>query len=239
MAENRFKKWINSMNPGRKRTLVKIILVFVCLLTAGVIFSLSVHVYIGSYGNRYHSTPEDAPKAEAAIVLGALVYNNDVVSDAVYDRVVTGVNLYKTGKVKKVLLTGDHGSRGYDEVNAMKKLALKLGMPEKDIFLDHAGFNTYESMYRAKAIFGLNNALVVTQDFHLPRSVYLARKHNIEAWGISAKPVRWQNPDLDFYNFRELLSSSKAFVFAEITKPKPTFLGPVIPIKGDGRKSWD
>lgn len=234
-----FSRLKEKIPPGVRKKAVKVLLVSGCLIFCLCLFFSFAYIYVGKTGDKYRVDPDDPPEAQVVIVPGALVYGNGLVSDALYDRVAEGVELYKKGRVKKILLTGDHGTRGYDEVNGMKKLTLKLGVPEEDIFLDHAGFNTYESMYRAKAVFNVQNALVVTQDFHLSRSVYLARKSGIEAWGVEAKPRRWQNPDLDFYNIRETFSRIKAFISAEITKPKPTFLGPVIPIEGDGRKSWD
>ncbi len=102
------------------------------------------------------------------------------------DRVVSAAQLYQAGKIRKILLTGDHGNKEYDEVKAMRLYLRRLGVPESDIFLDHAGFTTYDSLYRARDIFGVQDCVIVTQEFHLPRSVYTARKLGLDCYGYVA-----------------------------------------------------
>ena len=178
------------------------------------------------------TTPEEAPQADAAIVLGARVYADGTLSPMLTDRMETGVRLYKLGKVKKLLLSGDHGQTTYDEVNAMLRYALDRGVPEEDVFTDHAGFSTYDTMYRARDVFLVQSALVVTQGFHLARAVYTARRLGLEATGVPAD-IQPYTHELRFA-MRDWLARSKAFLQLNITKPEPRYLGPVIPIEGDG-----
>jgi SanA protein len=153
------------------------------------------------------------------------------------DRVITGVLLYKEKKVDKLLMTGDHGLVDYDEVNAMRVYAESLGVPAEDIFMDHAGFNTYESMYRAKDVFQVDSALIVTQRYHLPRAVYIARAFGLNAYGVGAD--RQLYAGMEYYTFREALARGKAFLQVNLIRPEPRFLGAAIPIDGDGRATHD
>jgi SanA protein len=177
--------------------------------------------------------PRDAPRAKVAIVLGAGVHPDGTPSPMLADRLTTGVELYKLGKVDKLLLSGDHGRKDYDEVNAMLRYCLSRGVPEEDVFTDHAGFDTYDTMYRARDVFKVSDALVVTQAFHLPRAVDTARALGLDATGVVAD----LRPYLGEWRFalREWPARLNAFVQLYVTKPGPRFLGPVIPIEGDGR----
>ena len=114
---------------------------------------------------------------DCIIVLGAFVYEDGTLCPMLADRMDTAITLYKNGTAPKLLLTGDHGGEDYDEVDAMKNYALEKGVPKEDIFLDHAGFSTYDSILRAKEVFGAKNAVVVTQKFHLDRALYIAKKN--------------------------------------------------------------
>jgi SanA protein len=221
----------------KKKLLLTILFVFliVVIFCVTAIFLMNWVVY-KTY-KPYICQIEKAPLTQTAIVLGCLVYYDGTPCDMLIDRVKTGVNLYKTGKVKKILLTGDHGRTNYDEVNSMRRLTQKLGVPPQDIFMDHAGFNTYESMYRARDVFKVKSALIVTQDFHLDRALYIARKLGIEAYGISAD--RAQYWEIQYNWQREIPARVKAFIWVNITHPLPKFLGPVIPIEGDGRATRD
>ena len=179
------------------------------------------------------STVAEAPQAQAAIVLGARVYADGTLSPMLTDRLQVGVELYKAGKVKKLLLSGDHGQATYDEVNAMLRYALAHDVPDQDVFTDHAGFSTYDTMYRARDVFAVHSAIVVTQGFHLARVVYTARSLGLEATGVPSDI----QPYTSTWRFavRDWLARAKAYLDLKITKPGPRFLGPVIPIDGDGR----
>jgi SanA protein len=179
---------------------------------------------------------ESAQPAQAVIVLGALVFPDGRVSDMVADRLETAYGLYAAGKAKKILVTGDHGTLDYDEVNTMRRYLERKGVPTEDIFMDHAGFDTYNSMYRARDVFQVHSAIIVTQRFHLPRAVYIARKLGLDVQGVAAD--RQAYVGAGYYEVRELGARLKAF--GEVVSGKqPVYLGPVIPITGDGRATHD
>ncbi len=179
---------------------------------------------------------QSLPEADAVMILGARVYGSNSMSATLTDRTDTAINVYQNGKANKILVSGDHGQDDYDEVNAVKNYLLEKDINPSDIFLDHAGFNTYDSMYRAKKIFGVRSLIIATQNFHLPRAVCLARNRGIEAYGISAdlRPYLTQREN----NYREFFARIKAFVYLLIN-PDPKFLGLEIPIEGDGQLTWD
>lgn len=187
-------------------------------------------------GKGYMTTLEAAEPAEAVMVLGAYVFPDGTVSDMLQDRLETALKVYQSGKAKKILITGDHGRVEYDEVNAMRRYLEEKGVPPEDLFMDHAGFDTYNSAYRAKAIFQVESAIIVTQRFHLPRALYIADRLGIEAQGIEADLHRYQKAE--YYEFREMGARIKAF--AEVLfHCRPVFLGETIPITGDGRVTND
>ena len=153
------------------------------------------------------------------------------------DRLDTAIDLYRAGKVRKVLLSGDHGSVSYDEVNAMGRYVISRGVPATDVFMDHAGFSTYDTMYRARAVFKVTDALVVTQRFHLGRAVYTADRLGVDAIGVPADRrsylrTRWNT-------VREWAARTKAVVQVELLHSKPRFLGEALPITSDGRITQD
>jgi len=186
-----------------------------------------------SAGSHMISTPTDAPPAQCAIVLGARVYNDGTPSPMLADRLKTGIELYRLGKVDRILISGDHGQVEYDEVNAMLDYVVERGVPEEDVFTDHAGFSTYETMYRARDVFLVKTALVVTQEFHLARAVYTARKLGLEATGVAADLQPYVHETR--FAVRDWLARVKAVIQLHVTHPLPRYLGPILPIDGDGR----
>jgi vancomycin permeability regulator SanA len=143
------------------------------------------------------------------------------------DRLEAGAQLYRLGLVKKLLMTGDNSSTYYDEVTVMKRYVLDLGVAEADITLDYAGFSTYESCYRAKVIFGVEQAVLVTQQFHLARAVYTCRHLGVQAVGLGTQDWGRYSPEtMRMSLLREALAAVKALGELHITRPKPTFLGP-------------
>jgi SanA protein len=161
-------------------------------------------------------------------------------SDVLCDRVVGGINLVEKGKGAKLLLSGDHGQIRYDEVNAMRLFVLDNApsIPAEDIFMDHAGFNTWDSMYRARDVFEVKDVTIVTQKFHMARAVCMARSLGLNAVGYAVQQNRFARRTVRFWNFREYFAMVKAF-FSIIAKPKPRYLGEKIPITGDGQLTWD
>jgi vancomycin permeability regulator SanA len=167
---------------------------------------------------------------DCILVLGCGVVG-ETPSPMLEDRLLTGVSLYEKGASSRLLMSGDNSRTDYDEVNVMKNFAKDAGIPSENIFMDHAGLSTYESMYRAKEIFGAKKVLIVTQNYHLYRAVYDARRLGINAYGVPAdlRPYRGQL----FRDVREIFARVKDVAYC-IIKPEPTFLGEVIPISGNG-----
>lgn len=178
------------------------------------------------------TTVESLPKTQAALVLGAGLLTNGKLSPIFKDRIDTAILLYKAKKVETILVSGDDGTTDHNEVNPAREYLLTQGVPARDIFLDHAGFDTYSSMYRASIIFKVKSVIIVTQSFHLPRSVFIARKLGIKAYGTPADqhPYRFKN------NVREVLANVKA-VLDILRNRTPKYLGEEIPITGTGYES--
>ena len=172
---------------------------------------------------------------DCILILGAGVWK-DKPSPMLKDRLEKGIELYKAGVAPKIIMSGDHGKESYDEVNLMKEYAIEKGVPSEDIFMDHAGFSTYDSIYRARDIFKVKKMIIVTQKFHLYRALYLSNKLGIEAYGVMAEPIKYSG---QFYReLREILARDKDFIKA-IVKPKPTYLGESIPVNGNGDETND
>jgi len=167
-------------------------------------------------------TVAESPSAPVAIVFGA-GYNGKALTDVLFDRVTTGVQLYKTGKVHKLLMTGDNGRVGYSEPDAMKAAAVERGVPAKDIYCDYAGFHTYDSLYRARDIFGVKRAILVTQTYHLHRALYIGRKLGLDVDGVAAEHRLYV--DQGAYNRREIISTIAAWIDVNLTHPLPRYLG--------------
>lgn len=178
----------------------------------------------------------EVPRAEVAIVPGALVMADGEMSAMLADRVRQAAALWHAGRVEKVLVSGDHGSWGYDEPDTMRKALVAAGVDPRDVFEDHAGFDTWATMVRAQSIFGVRDAVVVTQGFHMPRALYLAGAAGIEATGLTADLHRWGYQGRKSA-VREVLSRVKAV--ADVPLDAPAMAGPKIPIaSADGRESW-
>jgi len=192
-------------------------------------------VVLLSGGSGDYARPADAPRAQVALVLGAAVRPDGTLTPMLRDRVRVAAELYREGKVSKVLASGDHGTVQYDEVNPMKRALIAQGVPERDVFTDHAGFDTWDSVVRARKVFGVSSALVVTQGFHLPRAVWLARRAGLDAHGVSAS-LHGYGTQGRRSGVREVLARVKA-VEEAVTSSRPRYLGPPVPITGDGRAS--
>lgn len=204
---------------------------------AGLVCVLAVnhHVITSTAAQRYEAAA-DVPSRQAAIVPGALVFRDGRPSDILADRLETALELYRSGKVRKILVSGDHGRTEYDEANAMRRWLASRGVPAADVFMDHAGFDTCDTMLRARKVFRVDSAVVVTQTFHLPRAVYAARCAGIDAVGLKADRHRYCKQALN--ELRETLARAKSFAELHLGVD-PKFLGPEIPIEGDGRATWD
>jgi SanA protein len=189
-------------------------------------------------GADQHATAElaEVPPAEVAIVPGALVEPDGEMSAMLADRVRQASELWHSGKVEKILVSGDHASWEYDEPDTMRKALVADGVDPEDVFEDHAGFETWATMVRARSIFNVRDAVVVTQGFHMPRALFLADAAGIEATGLTADLHRWGWQG-DKSTAREFLSRVKSVV--DVTLDTPAMAGPKIPISSaDGRQSW-
>ncbi|MBP0957889.1 MAG: YdcF family protein [Oscillospiraceae bacterium] len=217
----------------RLKKLFKIFIILVILGIAVVCAALGISEYVKRSVSDKMLSPEEAANQgniDCIIVLGCRV-NGETPSPMLSDRLLRGIELYDMDAAPKLLMSGDHGRTNYDEVNAMKQFAIDRGVPSEDIFMDHAGFSTYETMYRAKEVFAAKRVLIVTQSYHLYRAVYIAEKLGLEAYGVSSDLQSYVRQD--YYDFREILARDKDFV-KTIFKPEPTYLGEVIPISGSG-----
>ncbi len=220
------------MKPIHRKLKIALIVILVTFLT-GVLAVAGINIYMISFSNKYTMTSQESAEltdVDCIMVLGCGV-RGDSPTPLLADRLQRGVEVFKLGAAPKILMSGDHGQDHYDEVNVMKQYALDSGITEADIFMDHAGFSTYESMYRAKEIFGVQKMIIVTQKYHLSRALYIANKLGIEAYGV-ASDYRTFSGQLG-RDAREVLARVKD-MFTTIFKPKPTYLGEAIPISGDG-----
>lgn len=172
---------------------------------------------------------------DCILILGAGIRNNGP-SPMLEDRLLTGIDLYEKNIAPKILVSGDHTKSDYDEVNVMKNYLKEHNIPSKNIFMDHAGISTYDSIYRAKKIFGAQKIVIVTQDYHLYRAIYIAKKLEIEVYGVKANRKVYVNQFKR--EIREILARIKDF-FKCITKPESDYLGEVFPINGNGDNTND
>ncbi len=168
----------------------------------------------------------NSPSAPVAIVFGAGLTRSGQPTAILKDRVETGVQLYFAGKVRKLLMSGDNRFLSYNEPEAMRQYAMSLGVPSVDIVLDYAGRRTYDTCYRAKAIFGLDSVLLVTQGFHLPRALFTCRALGLQASGVEANNHRYWPPLLFIWNVREQLATIGAFVDVYVSRPLPVLGSP-------------
>ena len=211
----------------------KIIKILVITTIIGIVLVLSINFYVVGttkekiIKNNDYSMLKDV---DCILILGAGIWGESP-SPMLQDRLEEGIKLYNEGIAPKIIMSGDHGREGYDEVNIMKEYAINKGIPSKDIFMDHAGFSTYESIYRAKEIFDADNIIIVTQEYHLYRALYIADKLGINAYGVNSDPRKYSGQV--FRKFREILARNKDFINC-IIKPEPTYLGESIPVSGNG-----
>ena len=173
--------------------------------------------------------PAEAPEIPVALVLGAGLNRDGTAGIVLQDRVEKAAELYFAGKVEKLLMSGDNSTMYYDEPSAMREHALSLGVPDEDIILDFAGRRTYDSCYRAKEIFGLEELIVVTQAFHLPRAIFLCNAFDIQVTGVPADDDNYRLRSYSYWWSREILASVYAYWDVLIAHPTP-ILGDPEPI---------
>ena len=209
----------------------KILIILSILNILGICLIFGINAYVKkSVNENIIEISNIKENYDAILVLGAGLKNGKP-SPVLKDRLDTAYEAYIKGASSKIIVSGDHGRKNYDEVNVMKDYLISKGVPSDDIFMDHAGFSTYDTIYRAKEIFLCDKVLIITQEFHIFRSLYIAKKLDLEAEGVSAT-LRHYSEETKF-ELREILARDKDFV-KTIFKPKPKYLGDTIPVFGDG-----
>ena len=206
---------------------IGIIIIIISIILLGINFYVRIS---SSKQIISESEYKDLKDIDCIIVLGASIWG-DSPSPMLKDRLLEGIDLYNKNVSNKIIMSGDHGTKEYDEVNIMKKFAIDNGVSSEDIFMDHAGFSTYDSIYRAKEIFGAKKVVIVTQKYHLYRALYIAKKLGLEAYGVASDPRKYAGSTMR--ELREILARDKDF-FKCIFKPKSTYLGESIPVSGNG-----
>ena len=217
-----------------KRIWKRLFIVLLGLALVGGIAVLGINGYVKKSTADQIITPEKAAELtdiDCLLVLGCYVHDSGRPSDMLADRLRRGIELYQSGVAPKLLMSGDHGQKDYNEVKAMKLEAMEEGVPSEDIFMDHAGFSTYESIFRARDVFAADKIIIVTQEYHLYRALHIANALGVEAYGVAAD---YHTYVVQAYReLREILARNKDFA-TSILKPEPTYLGDVIPVSGDG-----
>jgi len=227
------------MEKQREKNMLKILIIIILILCALIgIMMLSINFYVVNKTKSKIVTEKQAKELEnvdCILVLGAGIWG-DKPSPMLEDRLLQGITLYNNQTSSKIIMSGDHGKEEYDEVNVMKDFAIEKGVKSEDIFMDHAGFSTYDSVYRAKEIFKAQKIIIVTQKYHLHRALYVAEKLGIEAYGVASNPREYRGQVVR--ELREVLARDKDF-FKCIIKPEPTYLGDTIPVSGNGDATND
>lgn len=208
------------------------------VVAAAALGAVLVNLWVCRRARRFIVPAAQVKPAQTAIVLGAYVYATPGrLSPVLQDRVDTAIDLFRAGVVDSLLMSGDHGQDDYDEVNWMRIYAEQKGVPTSKIFLDHAGFNTYDTMVRARRVFQVESAVIVTNRFHLDRAVFLALSQGIRAEGVVADKRGYM--EASYYEQREFAARCKAFLNVYLLRPDPAFLGEPVPITGDASASHD
>ncbi len=213
-----------------------LIIGIIILIIALLVFGLNWYVILKTKHNILSQTDaKNLENVDCILILGAGIRNNKP-THMLEDRLLEGIELYNNQVAPKIIMSGDHGQEEYDEVNVMKNFAIDKGIESNNIFMDHAGFSTYESLYRVKEIFKAKKMVIVTQKYHLYRSLYIAESLGLEAYGVASNPRKYTGQVLR--EVREIIARDKD-LFKCIVKPKPTYLGETIPVSGDGDKTND
>ena len=209
--------------PHRARRVAYLLLVALVIVPGLALGTIEVRLWAAARGAIYRETTA-TPQRRVAIVFGAQVLPGGRPSNALAYRLDAAIALYRAGRVERLLLTGDHGTPDYDEPGAMRAYAAARGVPDGAIVVDHAGFRTYDSCYRARAIFGVEEAVLVTQEYHLPRALYTCDGLGVRAIGFAAEPFRGRSARVA--RWREHPARWVAWWEVSLMRPGPRFLGP-------------
>jgi SanA protein len=214
------------INPVFKRIIKMGFIVLGCTILLILLILAVSRLVTGVYANGREFSIENVPQKRVAIVFGAGLWRNGTATPILYDRVATAVDLYRAGKVEKILMSGDNRFIDYNEPAVMREVAISLGVPDKDIVLDYAGRRTYDTCYRAKAIFGVDQAILVTQAFHLPRALYSCNHLGVDAVGVKADLRIYRKSSMIIWNARELLATTNALWEIHVSHPVPVLGNP-------------
>lgn len=226
------------MNTTKTKNVIKyikrIFIVCVCLGAVGVAALFGIDTYVKGNVKSSIITLEQAMQLDAVdciVVLGCGVWSDGTPSHMLEDRLKMSIELYEKSAAPKIIMSGDHGRTDYNEVKVMKKYAVDRDVPSQNVFMDHAGFSTYDSVYRAKEVFCASKVIIVTQEYHLYRALYIAQSLGMEAYGVAADYRTYRGQILR--DAREVLARVKDCAKC-IFKPKSTYCGDAIPVEGNG-----
>ncbi len=209
-----------------KKIIIMLLKLTIILAGTAALILLAARLTTGLYARSRTYTSSEVPARRVAIVFGAGVMRNGEATPVLYDRVQTAAELYFAGKVEVLLMSGDNRFVDYNEPAAMREVALSFGVPENAIVLDYAGRSTYDTCYRASAIFKVDEAILVTQAFHLPRALYLCNHLGVDAVGVDADQRVYRKSARLYRNLRELLATVNALLEVHITHPVPVLGDP-------------
>lgn len=224
----------NKKEKMKKKMFIRVLVwfVFVVIIMTLTVVGINLHIVIKEK-SKILSLEEAAKfQADCIIVLGAGIRDDGSSTWMLEDRIKIGDKLYQNHAADKIIMSGDHGRENHDEVNTMKNYAIGEGIPSEDIFMDHAGFETYDSLYRARDIFGAKKVIIVTQEYHLYRALYIADRLGMEACGVTSD-LRFYSKKMVYWKFREYLARVKSFVKC-IAQPEPKYLGDTIDLSVSG-----
>lgn len=224
---------MNQTHSKKKKVLRRLLLALGLLVVLAVAAVLGPNAWVvlstrGKLLTLSDTPPEDI---DCILVLGCGVYSDGSPTPMLNDRLTRAIELYEAGWSEKLLMSGDNRSKYYNELATMNRVAREAGVPYSAIALDYAGLNTYDSVYRARDIFGAKRIVIVTQEYHLYRALYLARALGLEAWGVAADGENYRGQTMR--DLREILARDKDFLQA-ITQPLPTYLGDPVPLYSEG-----
>lgn len=215
----------------KKKRIKRTVFILLLAVLTGLFSMVGIYNYTDKIGESLTVSPNEATAADCIIVLGAGVVG-DTPSWSLKNRLDKAIEVYKLGHTTKIIVSGDHGQDSYDEVNVMRNYLMENGILKDNIFMDHAGFSTYDSLYRARDVFGVESAIVVTQKLHLRRALYIGNKLGLDCQGVEAKNSTVSSTAMQ--SVREYPARVKAFLQCEIFHSKPKYLGDVIPLTGSG-----
>ena len=225
------------MKKKKRGRILKIILTLAAAaLMICAAFVIAVNVFMTASYKKYIDTAPENKKFDCILILGAKVFDDGGVSAMLADRLDKGIELYFAGVSDRILVSGDHGQTEYDEVNTMKEYCVARGVPSDAVFMDHAGFSTYDSVVRAKQIFECKSVMIVTQQYHLYRALYIARSVGLDAYGASASNRTYAGQTKR--DLREIAARVKD-VGSVVFSVKPKYLGEKMPISGSGNVTND